>query len=109
MPSRIRKGDLVQIMAGREKGKRGEIVRVFPGERVIVRKVNLAKHHTRPTQRNPHGGILEQEAPIHASNVMLIDPQDDRPTRIGFELVDGHLVRIGRRTRARIPYRDGSA
>ncbi len=104
MPSRIRRGDLVQVMAGREKGKRGEIVRVLPGEeRVIVRKVNLVKRHTRPTQRNPHGGILEQEAPIHASNVMLIDPQDDRPTRIGFELVDGELVRVGRRTGARIP------
>ncbi|ACY15522.1 50S ribosomal protein L24 [Haliangium ochraceum] len=108
MPRRIRKGDQVQIISGRDKGKRGEILRVLPGgERAIVQAVNVVKRHTRPGATHPHGGIFEREAPIHVSKLMLIDPVDNRPTRVGFVYADGRQIRISRRTQTPIPYRDG--
>lgn len=98
MASRIRKNDTVQIMAGKDKGKTGEVLQVFPKEdRVTVRGMNMVKRHIKPTQQQ-HGGIVEKEAPIHISNVMPLDPEDGRPTRIGFRIVEGKKVRVSKRT-----------
>lgn len=96
---RMRKGDRVAVLAGRDKGKRGEILRVIPKEdRVIVQGVNMVKRHRKPSQMSP-GGIDEFEAPIHVSNVAHIDPDSDRPTRIGFKtLEDGRKVRYAKRS-----------
>ncbi len=105
MPRKIVKGDEVAVIAGAQKGKRGKVARVIDaGERVVVHGVNLVKRHARPSQKNPQGGITEHEAPIHISNVMLIDPSDDRPARVGFERTENGWVRVSRRTGAQIPY-----
>ena len=94
---RIRKGDNVIVLTGRDKGKRGSVLKVMPREgRLIVQSVNLVKRHTRPTQTQT-GGIVEKEAPIHVSNVALLDPASDKPTRTGFrELEDGRKVRYAK-------------
>jgi large subunit ribosomal protein L24 len=97
---RLRKNDLVEVISGRDAGKRGKVLAVLAAEgRVLVQGVNFIKRHTRPNpQRNIRGGIVEREAPIHTSNVMIVSPDDDKPTRIGFKLLaDGRKVRIGRR------------
>lgn len=81
---RIAKGDTVIVIAGDDKGKSGKVLKVFPEKnRLIVEKVNFVKRHIRPTQRNTQGGIQEKEAPIHISNVQLVDPKSGQPTRIG--------------------------
>jgi large subunit ribosomal protein L24 len=98
---RIRKDDLVEIIAGRDRGKRGKVLMVLPDKgRVVVQGCNFIKKHTRPNpQRNIKGGIAEREAPIHVSNVMVVSPDDDKRTRIGSKLMpDGRKVRIGRRS-----------
>jgi len=80
----IVKGDNVRVMAGKDKGKEGNVLSTSPSEdRVVVRGVNFVKRHSRPSQKNPQGGILEFEGPIHVSNVMLICPSCSEPTRIG--------------------------
>ncbi|OGF99740.1 MAG: 50S ribosomal protein L24 [Candidatus Glassbacteria bacterium RIFCSPLOWO2_12_FULL_58_11] len=80
---RIVKGDKVIIISGNNRGKTGEVLKVIPGKnRVLVKGLNMVKRHTRPTQKNPQGGILEKEAPIHLSNVMLYDSKAGRGTRI---------------------------
>ena len=97
---RLRKNDLVEVLTGRDAGKRGKILQVIPDKgRVIVQGVNFIKRHTRPNpQRNIKGGIAEREAPIHVSNVMIVSPDDDKKTRIGSKLLpDGRRARIGRR------------
>jgi len=96
---KVKKGDKVVVVTGREKGKTGEILRVMPKEaRVLVQGVNMVKRHTRPSQTNP-GGINELEAPLHVSNVALADPQDGKPTRVGYRtLEDGRKVRFARRS-----------
>jgi large subunit ribosomal protein L24 len=97
---RLKKDDLVEVISGRDSGKRGKVLVVLPEKgRVIVKGVNFIKRHTRPNpQKNIKGGIAEREAPIHASNVMIVSPDDDRKTRIGSKLLpDGRKVRIGRR------------
>ena len=96
---RIRKGDQVSVLAGRDKGKRGEVLRVIPADsRVVVQGVNVVKRHRKPTQMSA-GGIEEIEAPIHVSNVAHIDPDSDKPTRIGFKtLEDGKKVRFSKRS-----------
>ena len=97
---RLKKNDLVEVISGRDSGKRGRVLVVVPGtNRVVVEGVNLIKRHTRPNpQKNIKGGIAEREAPIHVSNVMIISPDDDKKTRIGSKLLpDGRKVRIGRR------------
>lgn len=109
MAARIRKGDTVQVIAGREKGKKGEVIRVLPakvkgrGGRVVVRGVNIVKRHTRPTQKNPQGGILDKEAALDLSNVMIVDPTDEKPTRVRIEVRDGAPVRVSKRTNTLIP------
>ncbi len=97
---RLRKDDLVEVISGRDAGKRGKVLMVLPEKgRVIVQGVNFIKRHTRPNpNRNIKGGIAEREAPIHVSNVMIVSPDDDKRTRIGSKrLPDGRTVRIGRR------------
>jgi large subunit ribosomal protein L24 len=95
--AKIKKGDRVVVITGRDKGKRGEVIRVLPGaDRVIVAGVNVVKRHTRPTPASA-GGIVEKEATIHVSNVAHIDPKTDKPTRVGFKtLEDGRKIRVAR-------------
>ena len=98
---RIRKDDLVEVISGRDKGKRGKVLMVLPEKgRLLVQGVNFIKRHTRPNpQKNIKGGIAEREAPIHVSNVMIVSPDDDKRTRIGSRLLpDGRKARIGRRS-----------
>jgi large subunit ribosomal protein L24 len=96
---KIKKGDNVVVITGRDKGKTGEVLRVFPADsRVIVQGINVAKRHTRPRMGDP-GGIAEKELAIHVSNVAHIDPRSSRPTRIGYKhLDDGRKVRFARRS-----------
>ncbi len=99
MAAKIRKGDRVVVLTGRSKGRSGEVLQVMPKEgRAVVQGVNLAKRHTRASQKTM-GGIVEQEAPIHLSNLAHIDPQSGKPTRIGFRVLeDGRKVRFARRS-----------
>jgi large subunit ribosomal protein L24 len=96
---KIKKGDKVVVLAGRDKGRTGEVVSVSPRDsRAIVRGVNLIRRHQRQTQ-NQEGGIITKEAPIHLSNIALADPKDGKPTRIGFTFQkDGRKVRVAKRS-----------
>src|SRR5919202_4784573 len=98
MAAKVKKGDRVQVLAGRDKGKRGEVIAVMPKEdRALVQGVNLVKRHRKPQGLNQPGGIQEKEAPIHLSNLALIDPSSDKPTRVGFKtLDDGKKVRVAK-------------
>jgi large subunit ribosomal protein L24 len=98
MAAKIRKGDRVQVLAGRDKGKRGEVLSVAPAEsRALVQGVNMVKRHQKPRGLNQPGGIIEKEAPIHLSNLALIDPKSDKPTRVGFRVLgDGKKVRVAK-------------
>ena len=99
MASRIRKNDMVQVMTGKDKGKTGEVLQVFPKKnRATVRGLNMVKRHLKPNQQRQQGGIVEKEAPLHLSNVMPLDPEDGRPTRVGFRIAEGKKVRVSRRT-----------
>jgi large subunit ribosomal protein L24 len=97
---KIRKDDEVIVLTGRDKGKRGAVLRVVTKtDRVLVGGVNVTKRHVKPTQTDPQGGIVEREAPIHISNVALIDPESDRPTRVRYKrLADGRKVRVAARS-----------
>jgi len=99
MAAKFKKGDTVTVLAGKDKGKRGEILRVLRVEsRLLVRGVNMVKRHTRPSQTT-QGGIVEQEASIHVSNVSHIDPKSDEATRVGFKFMeDGSKVRFAKRS-----------
>jgi large subunit ribosomal protein L24 len=98
MAQRIRKGDNVVVITGRDRGKSGEVLRVLPAEnRAVVRGVNLVRRHQRQTARD-QGGIITKEMPIHMSNISLADPSDGKPTRIGFRFVEGRKVRYAKRT-----------
>ena len=96
----VRKGDTVVVVAGKERGKKGKVLRVIPEKgRVVVERLNLIKKHQRPTQKVRQGGIIEREGSIHLSNVMLVDPGSDKPTRVGMKaLADGKKVRVARRS-----------
>jgi large subunit ribosomal protein L24 len=96
----VRRGDTVIVVAGKERGKRGRVLRVIPEKnRVIVERINMIKRHQRPTQRVRQGGIIEREGPIHLSNVMLLDPTSGKPTRVGMRaLSDGKKVRVARKS-----------
>ena len=90
MAARIRKGDTVVVISGRDKGKKGKVTRVLREEdRVLVEGINLVKRHTRPTPRNPAGGIIEREQPIHACKVMPVDPKTGAGTRVRFKAIEG--------------------
>ncbi|HZR45218.1 MAG TPA: 50S ribosomal protein L24 [Candidatus Manganitrophaceae bacterium] len=94
--TKIRKGDLVRVMTGKEKGKDGRVLQVLPEKQtVVVEKLNILKKHTRPNQANPKGGILEMEGKIHLSNVMILCGNCNKPTRIGAKsLPDGKKLRM---------------
>ena len=96
---KIKKGDNVVVVTGRDKGKTGEVLRVFPADsRVIVQGINVAKRHTRPRMGDP-GGIVEKELALHISNVAHVDPASAKPTRIGYKVLDdGRKVRVARRS-----------
>ncbi|MBM7650345.1 large subunit ribosomal protein L24 [Bacillus ectoiniformans] len=91
----VKKGDKVMVITGKDKGKTGVVLAAFPKkDRVLVEGVNIVKKHSKPSQVNPQGGIISQEAPIHVSNVMLLDPKSNEPTRVGSKMVDGKKVRV---------------
>ena len=94
---KIKKGDRVKVITGRSKGKVGDVLRVLPTEsRVVVAGVNMIKRHTKPG-RTEQGGIIEREAAIHVSNVAVLDPKSEKPTKVGFKfLEDGRKVRFAR-------------
>ncbi|GAA4065049.1 50S ribosomal protein L24 [Amphibacillus indicireducens] len=95
----VKKGDKVKVLTGKDKGKEGKILAVYPKrDRVLVEGVNIVKKHQKPSQDNPQGGILDQEAPIHVSNVLPIDPKTGEPTRVGYEERDGKKVRIAKKS-----------
>ncbi|HBK81768.1 MAG TPA: 50S ribosomal protein L24 [Nitrospinae bacterium] len=96
----VKKGDTVEVIAGREKGKRGKILHVLKGEnRVIVEKINMMKRHTKASQNNQQGGIIEREGKIHISNVMPVDPISGKPSRVSRKLLeDGTRVRVIQRS-----------
>jgi len=95
----VKKGDKVKVLTGKDRGKEGTILEVFPKKDcVLVEGINMIYKHAQPSQDNPQGGILNQEAPIHVSNVMVIDPKSGEPTRIGYEVRDGKKVRISKKT-----------
>lgn len=96
MANKIKKGDQVIIMTGRDKGKTGEVIRSMPKEgKVVVQGLNMVKCHTRPSQTSA-GGIISKEAPIDVSNVAIVDPATGKPTRVGFKEVDGKKVRYAK-------------
>jgi large subunit ribosomal protein L24 len=109
MPARIKADDEVIVIGGKDRGKKGKVLRVDPKkERVYVEGLNMVKRHQRPQQvagaqrAETVGGVIEKEGPIHLSNVAIADPKDGKPTRIGFEVADGKRYRIARRSGTRI-------
>ncbi len=106
MAAKIRKGDKVIVLSGRDKGRTGEVIEVHPRvERVLVRGINMVKRHQKQTVQQ-EGGIISKELPVHLSNVALADPKDGKPTRVGFKVVgtseDRKLVRVAKRSGAEI-------
>ena len=92
---RVKKGDTVVVIAGKDKGKKGTVTKVFTkANRVLVEGVNVITKHQKPTAMNPQGGIINKEAPIHISNVMPLDPETGKGTRVRFEVKDGKKVRV---------------
>jgi large subunit ribosomal protein L24 len=100
MAARIRKGDTVMVITGASKGRRGEVLRVFPrADRALVQGVNIVTKHTKARGLGQPGGIVQEEATIHLSNLKLIDPKSDEPTKVGFRVLeDGRKVRIAKAT-----------
>jgi large subunit ribosomal protein L24 len=95
MAQKIKKGDTVVVLAGKDKGRTGEVTRVIPKEdKVVVSGVNVHARHRKPSQTNPQGGIERREAPLHISNVAVADPKTGQPTRVRFEVRDGKKVRV---------------
>ena len=92
---KIRKGDTVVILSGKDKGRTGEVTKSMPKDgKVVVSGVNIATRHRKPTQANPQGGLERREAPLHVSKVALEDPKTGKPTRVRFEIKDGKKVRV---------------
>jgi large subunit ribosomal protein L24 len=100
MAARIKKGDIVLVTTGADRGKRGEVLRVMPNEsRAVVQGVNIAKKHTKPSGMGSPGGIVSVEASMHLSNLKLVDPKTDKPTKVGFRVLeDGRKVRVAKAT-----------
>ncbi|WP_181701954.1 50S ribosomal protein L24 [Chthonobacter albigriseus] len=99
MAAKIKKGDKVVVLAGKDKGRTGEVIEVRPtDERAVVRGINIVRRHTRQTAQT-EGGIIAKEAAIHLSNIALADPKDGKPTRVGFKVLDdGRKVRVAKRS-----------
>jgi large subunit ribosomal protein L24 len=103
---KIKKNDTVKVITGNSKGKSGKVLKVYPSvNRVIIEGVNLRKRHTKPNQKNPQGGIIEKEAPINVSNVMLVDPKSGEPTRIGAKVIIDE--KTGKKKSVRISRKSG--
>ena len=106
MPARIKTDDEVIVIGGKDRGKKGKVLRVDPKkDKVYVEGLNIVKRHQRPQQTaggQTAGGVIEREGPIHISNVMLVDPRDGRPTRVGIEVVDGKRLRVAKRSGQRL-------
>lgn len=102
--AKIKKGDAVVVLAGRDKGKRGEVIEIRPKEgRALVRGINVVRRHQRQTAQ-AEGGIISKEGPIQISNLAIEDPKDGKPTRVGFKLLaDGKKIRIAKRSGEQIP------
>jgi large subunit ribosomal protein L24 len=95
----VKKGDTVIVISGNDKGKTGKILKALVKEdRVVVEGVNIVSRHTKPSNANPDGGIIKKEAPIHASNVQIVDPKTNEVTRIGNKVVDGKKVRYAKKS-----------
>lgn len=102
--TKLRKNDKVKVISGNNKGKEGKILKIYRStDKVIVEGVNIIKRHTRPSQKNPQGGITQKEAPIQVSNVMLIDPKAGEPTRLGMQVIEGE----GKKKRMRYGKKSG--
>ena len=103
MAAKIRKGDKVVVLAGRDKGRTGEVIEVNPAAgRALVRGINVVKRHQRQSAKQ-EGGVISKELPVHLSNIAIADPRDGKPTRIGFKIVgDGRKVRFAKRSGAEI-------
>jgi large subunit ribosomal protein L24 len=96
---KIRKGDTVKVIAGESKNQTGKVLEVLLADRkVIVERVNLVSKHTKPNAKNTQGGIVKQEAAIHISNVMLVDPSSGKPTRVGRKMEDGKRIRYAKKS-----------
>lgn len=96
---RIKKGDKVVVIAGSNKGKEGTVTTVLPKEeKVIVSGVNVRKKHVKPSQAQPEGKIIEKEAPIHISNVALVDPKTNKATKVGYKVENGKKVRVAKKS-----------
>jgi large subunit ribosomal protein L24 len=98
--AKIKKGDRVVVLSGKDKGKHGDVVRVLPKDgKVVVSGVNVVVRHRKPSQANPQGGLERREAPLHVSKVAIEDPKTGRPTRVGFRIdKDGRKVRVAKRS-----------
>ena len=97
--AKIKKGDKVVVLSGRDKGKHGEVTKSFPKDgKVLVSGVNIATRHRKPTQENPNGGLEKIEAPMHVSKVAIEDPKTGKPTRVRFEVREGKKVRVAARS-----------
>ncbi|MDR3241870.1 MAG: 50S ribosomal protein L24 [Lactobacillaceae bacterium] len=95
----VKTGDKVKVIAGKDKGKEGVIVKTIAAkDRVVVEGVNIMKKHQKPNNQYPQGGIIELEAPIHVSNVQLLDPSTNEPTRVGIKIEDGKKVRVSKKS-----------
>ncbi|ADB66996.1 50S ribosomal protein L24 [Listeria monocytogenes] len=95
----VKKGDKVKVITGKDKGKSGKVLAAFPKkDRVLIEGINMVKKHTKPSNVNPQGGILNVEAPIHVSNVMLLDPKTGEPTRVGYEVKGDKKVRVAKKS-----------
>ena len=95
----VKKGDTVLVLSGKDKGKQGKIVEALPKKaKVVVEGVNKVKRHTKPSQANPQGGIITKEAPIHVSNVALVDSQSGKATKVGYKEENGRKVRFARKS-----------
>ena len=97
---KIKTGDEVIVLTGKDKGLKGKVLKIIKSkDRVIVEGVNIVKKHVKPSAENPQGGIVEKEAPIHISNVALVDPKSGKPTRVGYEMKDGKKVRVSKKSK----------
>jgi len=113
MAARLKRGDQVVVISGKNKGKQGKIARILAdSDRVVIEGVNLIKRHLKPTPKSPQGGILEKEAPLHASKVMPVDPKTGKPTRVRFKTdAKGNKVRVAVKSGEELPNvgREGKA
>ncbi len=99
MAAKNKKGDRVVQLTGKDKGRQGAVLKVFPKEqRVLVEGLNIVQRHTRPTQGDPQGGIKNKEAPVHVSNVAFVDPKTGEPTRVGFKIEGDKKVRVAKKS-----------